>query len=228
MEKLVQELVDAAELAFDAKDFELAEKKYVDALYLLDNPEAEEYQTIVSELEKCYTVQENYDGAKECLEELYWYAKKNKQLKKEAEYLHKLAVNARQTEEYDLAAIMCEEELAFRMTHFPDDYIGLAETYHEAAMLSLLQRNPIKGKVYIDKAKHYAEKSGDSIVIAGVLRGLGDYHFTINELEKARGLYLDSHYLYKLHRNHEAADELLKRIRCLDVGVKHKNNEPKK
>jgi len=225
MEKLVQELIDTAKIAFDAKDFERAEKIYVDALYLLDDTETEEYQTIVAELEKCYTAQGNYDGAKECLEELYWYAKKNKNLRQEADFLHQLAVNTRQAEEYDLAAIMCEEELAFRMTHFPDDYVGLAGTYHEAAMISLLQRNPIKSKVYIDKARHYAEKSGDSIVIAGVLRFLGDYHFCVKELAEAREHYLLSCDLYTAHKNHEAAGELMKRIRRLDEESQAENKK---
>lgn len=225
MENQIQKLVEDAEQAYAAKDFERAEKKYVNALYQLDDPETEEYQTIVAELEKCYTAQGNYDGAKECLEELYWYAKKNKNLRKEADFLHQLAVNTRQSEEYDLAAIMCEEELAFRMTHFPDDPVGLAVTYHEAAMISLLQRNPIKSKIYIDKARHYAEKSGDSIIIADVLRFLGDYHFCVKELAKAREHYLVSCDLYTSQNNHEAAGELMKRIQRLDEESQAENKK---
>ena len=80
-----------------------------------------------------------------------FYAKKNKDWEKQAECLHALAVNTRNMEEYDLASLMCEEEITFRLTHFPDDYCGLARSYHEAATLSLLQRNPMKGKINLTR-----------------------------------------------------------------------------
>ena len=216
MDKEVHQLIEIAEIAMQANDFAHAEKKYIDALYLLDDPKSEEYQKVVNKLSKCYAAQKNFAGAKECLEELLFYAKKNKELEKEAEYLHALAVNTRSMEEYDLASLMCEEEITFRLTHFPDDYCGLARSYHEAAVLSLLQRNPMKGKVNLDKAKQYADKSEDEECQAGILRGLGDYHFTLNELERARDSYLESHALYMKSKNEEAADELLARLKRVE------------
>ena len=216
MDKEVHQLVEIAEIAMQANDFAYAEKKYIDALYLLDDPKSEEYQKVVNKLAKCYAAQGNFAGAKECLEELLFYAKKNKDLEKEAEYLHALAVNTRSMEEYDLASLMCEEEITFRLTHFPDDYCGLARSYHEAAMVSLLQRNPMKGKVNLDKAKQYADKSEDEECRAGIMRGLGDYHFTLNELERARDSYLESHALYMRNKNEEAADELLERLKRVE------------
>lgn len=216
MDKEVHQLIETAEIAMQANDFARAEKKYIDALYLLDDPKSEEYQKVVNKLAKCYAAQKNFAGAKECLEELLFYAKKNKDLEKEAEYLHALAVNTRSLEEYDLASLMCEEEITFRLTHFPDDYCGLARSYHEAAVLSLLQRNPMKGKVNLDKAKQYADKSEDEECQAGIMRGLGDYHFTLNELERARDSYLESHALYMKNKNEEAADELLARLKRVE------------
>lgn len=216
MDKEVRQLIEIAEIAMQANDYAHAEKKYIDALYLLEDPKSEDYQKVVNELAKCYAAQENFAGAKECLEELLFYAKKDKDLEKEAEYLHALAVNTRSMEEYDLAALMCEEEITFRLTHFPDDYCGLARSYHEAAMLSLLQRNPMKSKVYLDKAKRHADKSGDEACQAGILRGLGDYHFTLNELERAHESYRDSHALYVNTKNEEAAAELLARIKRVE------------
>lgn len=41
----------------------------------------------------------------------------------------------------------------------------------------------MKGKINLDKAKQYADKSGDEECQAGIMRGLGDYHFTLNELQ---------------------------------------------
>ena len=216
MDKEVHQLIEIAEIAMQANDYAHAEKKYIDALYLLDDPKSEEYQKVVNKLAKCYAAQENFDGSKECLEELLFYAKKNKNLEKEAEYLHALAVNTRNMEEYDLASLMCEEEITFRLTHFPDDYCGLARSYHEEATLSLLQRNPMKGKVNLDKAKKYADKSEDEECQAGIMRGLGDYHFTLNELERARDSYLESHALYMKNKNEEAADELLARLKRVE------------
>lgn len=216
MDKEVHQLIEIAEIAMQADDYAHAEKKYIDALYLLDNPKSEEYQRVVNKLAKCYAAQKNFSGAKECLEELLFYAKKNKDGKKEAEYLHALAVNTRCMGEYDLAALMCEEEITFRLTHFPDDYIGLACSYYEAAMLSLLQRNPIKGKMNLDRAKQYADKSKDEECQAGILRGIGDYHFTLNELEKARESYQDSHALYMESKNEAAAAELLARMKRVE------------
>jgi len=216
MDKEVHQLVEIAEIAMQANDFAHAEKKYIDALYLLDDPKSDEYQKVVNKLAKCYTAQKNFAGAKECLEELLFYAKKNKDLEKEAEYLHSLAVNTRSMEEYDLASLMCEEEITFRLTHFPDDYCGLARSYHEAAMLSLLQRSPIKSKINLDKAKQYADKSENEECQAGIMRGLGDYHFTLNELERARDSYLESHALYMEIKNEEAADELLARLKRVE------------
>ena len=212
MDKEVHQLVEIAEIAMQANDFAHAEKKYIDALYLLDDPKSEEYQKVVNKLAKCYAAQENFSGAKECFEELLFYAKKDKDLEKEAEYLHALAVNTRNMEEYDLAALMCEEEITIRLTHFPDDYCGLAHSYHEAAMLSLLQRNPMKSKVNLDKAKQYADKSQNEECQASIMRGLGDYHFTLNELERAHESYQESHSLYMKNKNEEAALELLARI----------------
>ncbi len=216
MDKEVHQLIEIAEIAMQANDFAHAEKKYIDALYLLNDSKSEEYQKVVNKLAKCYAAQENFAGAKECLEELLFYAKKNKDLEKEAEYLHALAVNTRSLEEYDLASLMCEEEITFRLTHFPDDYCGLARSYHEAATLSLLQRSPIKSKVNLDKAKQYADKSEDEECQAGIMRGLGDYHFTLNELERARDSYLESHALYMKNKNEEAADELLARLKRVE------------
>lgn len=216
MNKEVHQLVEIAEIAMQANDFAQAEKKYIDALYLLDDPKSEEYQKVVNKLAKCYAAQENFAGAKECLEELLFYAKKNKDLEKEAEYLHTLAVNTRSMEEYDLASLMCEEEITFRLTHFPDDYRGLACSYNEAAMLSLLQRNPIKSKVYLDKAKQYADKSEDEECQAGIMRGLGDYYFTLNELERAQESYQESYALYLKSKNEEAAVELLARMKRVE------------
>lgn len=216
MDKEVHQLIEIAEIAMQANDYAHAEKKYIDALYLLDDPNSEEYQKVVNKLAKCYAAQENFAGTKECLEELLFYAKKNKDLEKEAEYLHALAVNTRSMEEYDLASLMCEEEITFRLTHFPDDYCGLARSYHEAAMLSLLQRNPMKGKVYLDKAKHHADKSGDEVCQAGIMRGLGDYHFTLNDLERAQESYRESYALYMKSKNEEAAAELLARMKRVE------------
>ncbi|CZR08789.1 tetratricopeptide repeat protein [Trichococcus collinsii] len=216
MDKEVHQLIEIAEIAMQASDYAHAEKKYIDALYMLDDPKSEEYQKVVNKLAKCYAAQKNFAGAKECLEELLFYAKKNKDLEKEAEYLHALAVNTRYLEEYDLASLMCEEEITFRLTHFPDDYCGLARSYHETAILSLLQRNPMKSKVNLDKAKQYADKSEDEECQAGIMRGLGDYHFTLNDLEKARDSYLESHALYMKNKNEEAADELLERLKRVE------------
>ncbi|PTQ80960.1 hypothetical protein C8U37_12529 [Trichococcus patagoniensis] len=216
MDKEVHQLIEIAEIAMQANDFAQAEKKYIDALYLLDDPKSEDYQKVVNKLSKCYAAQKNFAGAKECLEELLFYAKKNKDLEKKAEYLHALAVNTRCMEEYDLAALMCEEEITFRLTHFPDDYCGLARSYHEAAMLSLLQRNPMKGKINLEKAKQYADKSEDENCQAGIMRGLGDYHFTLNELERAHESYQESHALYKKNKNDEAAAEMLARIKRVE------------
>lgn len=213
MNKEVHQLIEIAEIAMQANDYARAEKKYIDALYLLDDPEAEEYQKVINKLAKCYAAQKNFSGAKECLEELLFYAKKNKDLEKEAEYLHALAVNTRSMEEYDLAALMCEEEITFRLTHFPDDYCGLARSYCEAAMLAMLQRNPIKGKMNLDKAKQYADKSEDDECRASIMRGLGDYHFTLNELEIAHDSYQESHALYTKNKNEEAAAEVLARMK---------------
>lgn len=216
MDKEVHQLIEIAEIAMQANDYAHAEKKYIDALYLLEDPKSDEYQKVVNKLAKCYAAQKNFAGAKECLEELLFYAKKNKDLEKEAEYLHALAVNTRYMEEYDLASLMSEEEITFRLTHFPDDYCGLARSYNEAAMLSLLQRNPMKSKVYLDKAKQHADKSEDVDCQAGIMRGLGDYHFTLNELERARDAYLESHALYMNNKNEEAADELLARLKRVE------------
>lgn len=216
MDKDVHQLIEIAEIAMQANDYTHAEKKYIDALYLLDDQKSEEYQKVVNLLAKCYAAQKNFAGAKECLEELLFYAKKNKDWEKQAECLHALAVNTRNMEEYDLASLMCEEEITFRLTHFPDDYCGLARSYHEAATLSLLQRNPMKGKINLDKAKQYADKSGDEECQAGIMRGLGDYHFTLNELQSARDSYLESHALYMRNRNEEAADELLTRLKRVE------------
>ncbi|CZQ87273.1 tetratricopeptide repeat protein [Trichococcus ilyis] len=213
MNNEVHQLIEIAEIAMLANDYARAEKKYIDALYLLDDPKSEEYQKVVDKLAKCYAAQKNFAGAKECLEELLFYAKKNKNLEKEAEYLHALAVNTRWMEEYDLAALMCEEEITFRLTHFPDDYCGLARSYCEAAMLSLLQRNPIKGKMNLDKAKKYADKSEDEECRASIMRGLGDYHFTLNELDRAHDSYRESHALYMKNKNSEAAAELQFRMK---------------
>lgn len=212
MNKEVHQLVEIAEIAMQANDYAHAEKKYIDAIYLLDNPESEDYQKVINKLAKCYSAQENFAGAKECLEKLLFYAKKNKDLEREAAYLHALAVNTRSMEEYDLASLMCEEEITFRLTHFPDDYCGLARSYHEAAILALLQRNPMKGKINLDKAKQYADKSGDDDCQANILRGIGDYHFTLNELERAHDSYQGSHALYMKIKNEEAAAELLARM----------------
>ena len=216
MDKKINQLIEIAEFAMEANDYAHAEKKYINALYLMDNPKSEEYQKVVNKLAKCYAAQKNFAGAKECLEELLFYAKKNKDLKKESEYLHALAVNTRCMKEYDLAALMCEEEITFRLTHFPDDYSGLARSYYEAALLSLLQRNPMKGKMNLDKAKQYADKSEDEECQAGIMRGLGDYHFTLNELERARDSYLESHALYMKTKNEGAADELLARLKRVE------------
>lgn len=216
MDKEVHQLIEIAEIAMQANDYAHAEKKYIDALYLLDNPKSEEYQRVVNKLAKCYAAQKNFSGAKECLEELLFYAKKNKDGKKEAEYLHALAVNTRCMGEYDLAALMCEEEITFRLTHFPDDYCGLARSYCEAAMLAMLQRNPMKGKMNLDKAKRYADKSEDDECRASIMRGLGDYHFTLNELERAHESYRDSHALYVNTKNEEAAAELLARMKRVE------------
>jgi tetratricopeptide (TPR) repeat protein len=216
MDKEVHQLIEIAEIAMQANEFAHAEKKYIDALYLLDDPKSEEYQKVVNKLAKCYAAQENFAGAKECFEELLFYAKKNKDLEKEAEYLHALAVNTRCMEEYDLASLMCQEEITFRLTHFPDDYCGLARSYHEAAVLSLLQRNPMKGKVNLDKAKQYADKSEDEECQAGIMRGLGDYHFTLNELERAQVSYQESYALYMKSKNEEAAVELLARMKRVE------------
>ena len=216
MNNEVHQLIEIAEFAMQANDYAHAEKKYIDALYLLDDPGSEEYQKVVNKLAKCYAAQKNFAGAKECLEELLFYAKKNKNLEKEANYLHDLAVNTRCMEEYDLAALMCEEEITFRLTHFSDDYCGLARSYCEAAMVSLLQRNPMKGKINLDRAKQYADKSKDEECQAGILRGIGDYHFTLNELEKARESYQDSHALYMESKNEAAAAELLARMKRVE------------
>ena len=48
------------------------------------------------------------------------------------------------------------------------------------------------------------------------MRGLGDYHFTLNELERARDSYLESHALYMKTKNEGAADELLARLKRLE------------
>lgn len=65
MDKEVHQLIEIAEIAMQANDFAHAEKKYIDALYLLDDPKSEEYQKVVNKLAKCYAAQENFAGSKE-------------------------------------------------------------------------------------------------------------------------------------------------------------------
>ena len=60
MNKEVHQLIEIAEIAMQANDYAHAEKKYIDALYLLDDPESEEYQKVVSKLAKCYAAQKKF------------------------------------------------------------------------------------------------------------------------------------------------------------------------
>ena len=53
MDKEVHQLIEIAEIAMQANDYTHAEKKYIDALYLLDDPKSEEYQKVVNLLAKC-------------------------------------------------------------------------------------------------------------------------------------------------------------------------------
>ena len=60
MDKEVHQLIEIAEIAMQANDYTHAEKKYIDALYLLDDPKSEEYQKVVNLLAKCYAAQKNF------------------------------------------------------------------------------------------------------------------------------------------------------------------------
>ena len=57
MDKKINQLIEIAEFAMEANDYAHAEKKYINALYLMDNPKSEEYQKVVNKLAKCYAAQ---------------------------------------------------------------------------------------------------------------------------------------------------------------------------
>lgn len=131
----IEQLADSALKSHETQNYEEAEKKFLEALYLLDNKENELYQLIVYGLGLNYLKQNNFEGARRCFEEGRLNARKAENISHELEMHHLLVAVYRQAGDIEAAKLLSEEEILYRKKHAPNDYEGLAVAYFEASKI---------------------------------------------------------------------------------------------
>lgn len=214
MDKIeVQEISKQALKAHEKADYAEAEKLFLKALYLLDNKENPIYQRLVYGLGINYALQENYEGAKSCFEEGRYNAQKAQNIEFELEMIHELIIVCRKAEEYEAAELLVEEEILYRQTYTPHDYIGLAAAYYEGAMTFLSSINFKKSELYLNEALKQAEKASDDRYVAWIYIGIGDLYFAKNDSNLAKQAYQTSMSIYEKYENQKMSNLLHLRIR---------------
>lgn len=154
----IEKLINNALQSHEKKDYEVAEERFLEALYLLDDKENERYQVIVYGLGVNYLKQKNFEGARLCFEEGRLNARKAGNISHELEMHHLLVVVYRQAGDFEAAELLSEEEILYRKKHAPSDYEGLAVAYFEASKIYRKLGNTMKYEQSFKDALSYAQQ----------------------------------------------------------------------
>lgn len=213
----IQKISEQALKAHEKANYSEAEKLFLEALYLLDDKANPLYQKLVYGLGINYALQENFEGAKSCFQEGRFNAIEAQNIEFELEMLHELIIVCRKTEEYETAELLVEEEILYRKTYTPDDFIGFTTAYYEGAMIFLSSLNFKKSDLYLKKALIQAQKISDDRYIAWVYIGIGDLYFAQNENDLAEKAYRKSLTIYEKYKNKKMSNLLYSRLRQTEL-----------
>lgn len=207
----ISEIVNRALEKHDEGDYEHAEQLFLEALYLMDDKDNELYQRIIYGLGMNYSMQKNYDGAKQCFEEARLNARKADNIAFELEMLHQLVILSHSLGDFDIAEVLLEETILYRKEHVPADLLGIAAIYNEGGKLYLLSNHYQKSEQYFQRAMAFAVKAENENSIALIQMELGNLYMHMKDYAKAEQAYEHCRHYYQ-HHNQKVLQEIELRL----------------
>ena len=171
--------------AFDNGHLVQAEQLY---RLVLQQAEAENkiYKSAVNGLAFTYSLQKDFERARELYRNLYKLVCLQNDRKWQAITLHQLGMVERLAGNFQKAQQLFQHEYEFRVLNLPDDLAGFSANYYEQGYVYLKLKFLTQAEQAMSEALKMALQAGDTMCLGCSYRGLGEVYVALGDFNRAK------------------------------------------